>query len=634
MTMVNINKVRHSKIHSKLDFQLRRNETVYQTAIRNWFNVMSKQVKKDLNTKVKKDLTSELTNWSFLEEQGKQILKPATLKIMQSGGQQAFNMLSVKGSFDVVNLNAVKAAERHTAQLVKEVTAETKKGIRTAIKAGVAEGKGMPKVAKGIRPLVGLTQNQTQSVLNYKKLLGDKDKFPNLTTGDIDKKVQRYADKTHIRRAKTIARTETARAQNLGYTEGLAEIGVVKAEFEVHEDERLCPICESLDGEKYNIVEAKSIIPVHPNCRCAMLPVVGDKTFKGDISDALGSELPINMSTADGVMPWRGYLTAHRGGEKNTSAVLYDWYKLKYQATEKLPPSAIKHLKQNYKRFEVNSVKIKIPIPGVTTPGIPPKPPTGLPDSIKGLVERWKAAKSRSSKWVYGNKLKQLGYDVRTGIYKPTGIGLPKTKLPKPKPDVKPKPTPKKPKVPTTEKLPKEVDMKGAHESFKGTAEKEVTQLKADYPKAFKEIKSMKMISNSQYKKLMDGGGVGGVIPVKGGYQIIYNSKYLGSKTPVSAKEILKAMNKKKWLVGNKVEHLVTHEFGHIVLRSSPKGVSNVFNYWLKATPKQVKAMKTSISRYAAQSAEELFAESFVQYRMGKATPLAKKILRLGGLKI
>ncbi len=224
----------------------------------------------------KADTSVVLTDWKYLQQQGEDILKPATLSIMQSGGGEAYKLFQVEGAFDILNPESVKAAQKFTADMVVQVNGETKKGIRTFITAGVKEGKSMPKIAKELRPLIGLTKNQTQSVINYKSLLSNKEKFPKLTTDDIERKTQRYADKTHRRRMQTIARTETARAQNIGYATGMDDLGVTQLEFSATIDEHTSSECMSLNGKKFKTSEAKGIIPVHPNCRCAMLPVVGN----------------------------------------------------------------------------------------------------------------------------------------------------------------------------------------------------------------------------------------------------------------------------------------------------------------------------------------------------------------------
>ena len=85
-------------------------------------------------------------------------------------------------------------------------------------------------------------------------------------------KTKQYASKTQTRRLNTIARTETARAQNAGYAQSMKEMGVEQLEFSATSG--CCDKCDALDGKIYNVDDAGSIIPVHPNCRCAMLPVV------------------------------------------------------------------------------------------------------------------------------------------------------------------------------------------------------------------------------------------------------------------------------------------------------------------------------------------------------------------------
>ncbi|KKL84108.1 hypothetical protein LCGC14_1968000, partial [marine sediment metagenome] len=69
--------------------------------------------------------------------------------------------------------------------------------------------------------------------------------------------------------------------------------------------------------------------------------------------------------------------------------------------------------------------------PPVLTPTVTPV--GKLPQELQDLVARYQAAASRSSKWTYQNKLKQLGYNVKTGVYTPTKAPVP---VPKPKPKI------------------------------------------------------------------------------------------------------------------------------------------------------------------------------------------------------
>lgn len=82
------------------------------------------------------------------------------------------------------------------------------------------------------------------------------------------------------RRALRLARTELARAHAEGQLNSFERLGIDKLtasiEFQTAGDERVCPVCKSLDGRVYSINQARGVIPVHPNCRCAWAPYFGD----------------------------------------------------------------------------------------------------------------------------------------------------------------------------------------------------------------------------------------------------------------------------------------------------------------------------------------------------------------------
>lgn len=81
-----------------------------------------------------------------------------------------------------------------------------------------------------------------------------------------------------ITRARTLARTETISAHAEASLDAYEEAGIdgveVEAEFMTAGDDEVCEECEDLEGEIMEIEDARGLIPVHPNCRCAFLPVV------------------------------------------------------------------------------------------------------------------------------------------------------------------------------------------------------------------------------------------------------------------------------------------------------------------------------------------------------------------------
>lgn len=79
-------------------------------------------------------------------------------------------------------------------------------------------------------------------------------------------------------RALRIARTEIVNAHAEGQLDSLEEMGIEEVgadvEFTTAGDGSVCGKCQSLEGEVYTIAEARGVIPVHPNCRCAWKPHV------------------------------------------------------------------------------------------------------------------------------------------------------------------------------------------------------------------------------------------------------------------------------------------------------------------------------------------------------------------------
>lgn len=84
------------------------------------------------------------------------------------------------------------------------------------------------------------------------------------------------------RRAEILTRTEIIRAHAEGQLQEFENWGVlgvkVKAEFKTAGDDRVCPICKTMEGKIYSIKEASGIIPVHPQCRCIWLPLLAEET--------------------------------------------------------------------------------------------------------------------------------------------------------------------------------------------------------------------------------------------------------------------------------------------------------------------------------------------------------------------
>lgn len=82
-------------------------------------------------------------------------------------------------------------------------------------------------------------------------------------------------------RALTIARTEIIHAHAEGQLDGYSMLGVDMVDAEVEwstaRDALVCATCAGMEKRVYTIKEARGLIPLHPNCRCAWRPHVKKK---------------------------------------------------------------------------------------------------------------------------------------------------------------------------------------------------------------------------------------------------------------------------------------------------------------------------------------------------------------------
>ncbi len=74
-------------------------------------------------------------------------------------------------------------------------------------------------------------------------------------------------------RADSVVRTELAHIQTQAAQQRYRDYGIQEVEVFVDEDERTCPICAGMEGKRYPI-NAQMPVPMHPRCRCCMVPVV------------------------------------------------------------------------------------------------------------------------------------------------------------------------------------------------------------------------------------------------------------------------------------------------------------------------------------------------------------------------
>lgn len=244
---------------------------------RTWHNQQNAITYKELREAI---LNGELSINYFLEWQQdySRFITTAYEPIMQNMVKEAANDIMRRYGMTVRDEQAMQIARFITnrgGQLIREVSVNQYVAINTLVKqAALTDTLTIDQLARAIRPTIGLTTRQTQTTFRYYEKLRE----AGLSHQKALERQATYAAKIHRRRARTIARTETAYAYNYGMdatvkqyaSEGLLPVMVKR--WYTARNERVCKACGPLHGEivpmgsPFSI--GKELPPLHPNCRC------------------------------------------------------------------------------------------------------------------------------------------------------------------------------------------------------------------------------------------------------------------------------------------------------------------------------------------------------------------------------
>jgi len=97
---------------------------------------------------------------------------------------------------------------------------------------------------------------------------------------DLAVRVGNVYDGCSQSRALMIARTETMRSFNTSTIDAYKVAKIKKAQILIANDERTCDICMPLNGLIMPVDEARSCLPLHPDCRCCWVSCIGDPILK------------------------------------------------------------------------------------------------------------------------------------------------------------------------------------------------------------------------------------------------------------------------------------------------------------------------------------------------------------------
>lgn len=230
-------------------------------------------------------------------------------------------------NFDLYNANTQAALRAAQDELIQQLEDSARDAIETIVMDGALDGLSADEIVSDIRDLIGLTDMQSQAVMNYEKMLRELDptalqrQLRNSTMDEavqqsiddgemlandvIDQMVSDYTDNYLDYRAATIAQTESVRAVNGGlhdaYSQAIERGAVpdeaVRREWELGDSP--CPICESIPDNNPDGVGVDEEFdsddgpvddpPVHPNCMCSVNYITDISQLPDDSESDSGS---------------------------------------------------------------------------------------------------------------------------------------------------------------------------------------------------------------------------------------------------------------------------------------------------------------------------------------------------------
>lgn len=206
-------------------------------------------------------------------------LEPAWKKAIETAGNIMFETLGARKApaFNSVHANILKWMAERGGLLIRELTQGQASTINALLRHQVFQGiTSNYQLSQMLRSFIGLLSREAQAVANYRAEL----MAQGLSLEKIDGLTQKYSQFLLRARAERIARTELCSAYNFGQWESLGQmresglVDEIEKEWLTADDERTCPICAGLDGEKVGHEEQFSSGDLHPpahvQCRCSL----------------------------------------------------------------------------------------------------------------------------------------------------------------------------------------------------------------------------------------------------------------------------------------------------------------------------------------------------------------------------
>jgi SPP1 gp7 family putative phage head morphogenesis protein len=236
-----------------LDKAASRNEKSFVNTLKKFFTAQQNRIEKAIFKSFSKgpeefdfDLSEDILEWANEDEELKKALKPEWLASMEEGSQTVNEIYNFEVEETLLNPKFISWVENEGAKQVKGINETTQVAIKDAVKEGIQDGEGIPKIKKRIEEVFANAKGY---------------------------------------RAELIARTETHNSVGTGTYETYKSAGVEKKEWLSTSDSRTRDSHIKMNREVVGINDKFSNGLMFPgdangqpeeicNCRCTLLPVI------------------------------------------------------------------------------------------------------------------------------------------------------------------------------------------------------------------------------------------------------------------------------------------------------------------------------------------------------------------------
>lgn len=174
-------------------------------------------------------------------------IRPLIKNIVEEEGKQSLSLLGITGSIDLSQKRAATFLGLRASEMIEKINEFTRDQIKQELTEGFEQQESIDQIKKRIEHVYDVAKGS---------------------------------------RAVKIARTETLRGSNFGALEGYYQSRVVEAkEWLTARDGDVDPECAALEGTIRSLDASfdegeftGDYPPLHPNCRCTIIPVLKDET--------------------------------------------------------------------------------------------------------------------------------------------------------------------------------------------------------------------------------------------------------------------------------------------------------------------------------------------------------------------